>query len=72
MTIEVSDVLCPKTPRDKQPVCIYECVYVYPKTRKQRAYIGTREAERENERRETVNTKIVRTPGWVSYRRERE
>jgi hypothetical protein len=28
--------------------------------------------ERERERRETVNEKIVRTPGWVSYRRERE
>jgi hypothetical protein len=45
-------------------------IYVYPKTRKQRAYIGKRESEKE--RRETVNTKIVRTPGWVSYRRERE
>jgi hypothetical protein len=74
-----------------------ECVYVYPKTRKQRAYIGKRDRERreimntrerESEHkdstntsmdivharereRERVNTKIVRTPGWVSYRRER-
>ncbi len=29
-----------------------ECVYVYPKTRKQRAYIGKREAERERKREE--------------------
>jgi hypothetical protein len=56
-----------------------ECVYVYPKTRKQRVYIGKRDREREKrdhehkrERGQTVNTKIVRTPGWISYRRERE
>jgi hypothetical protein len=40
-----------------------ECIS--PKTRKLRAYIGKRE------RREKVNTKIVRTPGWMSYMRER-
>ncbi len=41
-------------------------------TKTESLYRQERTREREKERRETVNTKIVRTPGWVSYMRERE
>ncbi len=48
------------------------CICISKNTKATSLYRQERSREREKERRETVNTKIVRTPGWMSYMRERE
>ncbi len=60
----------PILPETKQPVGMNECVYVYPKTQKLRAYIGKRDREREREKRDSEHKDSTNT--WMGVVHERK